>query len=168
LKDTETTGVSYGYALLLGAYNARSWRRQGGRVAPAVGQLNLLMVSCGGQSRPRSSDTRILLHHLPRGLLIGCVEDDQASVDRSQGRAGEDKLAAGQQALQPAEMLCPDGLLIGCHRRSEVIARRVDEVNPFRHGPSLPVHFRIVNPVLSRDADSMSKREQGSCPACAR
>ena len=29
-----------------------------GRVAPAVGQLNLMMVSCGGQSRPRSSDTR--------------------------------------------------------------------------------------------------------------
>jgi len=89
-----------------------------GRVAPAVGQLNLLMV-----------------------------------------------LAAGQQALQPLEMLCPDGLLIGCHRRSEVIARRVDEINPFRHGPSLRARSRIVNPVLSRDVDSMSKRKLGSCPA---
>src|SRR5580692_7309263 len=116
--------------------------------------------------RVAAADHRILLHDLPRGLLVGCVEDDQAGVDRSQGRAGEDELAAGQQALQPLEMLCPDGLLIGCHRRSEVITRRVDEINPFRHGPSLHARSRLVNPILSREVDSISKREQGSPRNC--
>jgi hypothetical protein len=104
-----------------------------------------------------AKDHRILRHDLPRGLLVGSLEDDQAGVDRSQGRAGEDELAAGQQALQSLEMLCPDGLLIGCHRRGEVITRRVDEIDPFRHGPSLPVRRSRVNASLSREVHLMPK-----------
>jgi hypothetical protein len=92
-----------------------------------------------------AADYRILLHYLPRGLLVRSIEDDQAGVDRAQRRAGEDEPAASQQALQSLEMLCPDGLLIGCHRRGEVITRRVDEIDPFRHGPSLPVRRSLVN-----------------------
>ena len=91
------------------------------------------------------ADHRILLHELPRGLLVGSIEDDQAGVDRAQRRAGEDEPAVTQQALQSLEMLCPDGALVGCHRRGEVITRRVDEIDPFRHGPSLPVRPSLVN-----------------------
>src|SRR5213082_2074886 len=68
-----------------------------------------------------AADHRVFLHDLPRGLLVGSIEDDQAGIGRSQRRAGQDELAAGQQALQPLEMLGPDGLLLGCHRRGEVI-----------------------------------------------
>ena len=99
-----------------------------------------------------AADHWIVVHDLPRGLLVGSIEDDQAGIDRSQGRAGEDELAAGQQALQPVEMLCPDGLLLGCHRRGKVITRRVDEIDPFRHGPSLPAGRSLVNASLSRHA----------------
>jgi hypothetical protein len=55
-----------------------------------------------------AADYRILLHHLPRGLLVGSIEDDQAGVDRAQRRAGEDEPAVSQQALQSLEMLRPD------------------------------------------------------------
>src|SRR5690242_21491386 len=55
-----------------------------------------------------AADHRVLLHDLSRGLLVGGIEDDQAGIGRSQGRAGQDELAAGQQVLQPLEMLGPD------------------------------------------------------------
>lgn len=64
-------------------------------------------------------------------------------------------LAAGQQALQSLEVLCPDGLLVVCHRRCEVITRRVHEIDPFRHGSSLPVRRSRVHASLSREVHPM-------------
>jgi hypothetical protein len=92
-----------------------------------------------------AADDRIIHHDLPRSLLVGCLEDTEAGVDRAKGRARDDELAVGKHLLQPLEVLGPDRLLFGRYRRGEVLTRWVDEVDPFRHAPSLPARASPVN-----------------------
>jgi hypothetical protein len=54
-------------------------------------------------------------------------------VDPPERRSDQDDRALGEEALEPLEVGAPDLDLLGRHRRREVVARGVDEIDPFGH-----------------------------------
>ena len=81
---------------------------------------------------------RLTGNDAPCRLLIGCLEDRDPGVDLAQARTGHDQHAIGQQRAQPGGMSVEGRALGAGHGGDEVIARRVQEQDPFAHTPILP------------------------------
>src|SRR5439155_17665583 len=111
-------------------------------------------------ARVAAGDDRILIHDLPRGSLVRRLEDGDAGVHVAERRTHEDDDAVVEEAFEPLEMDPPDGGLLGGHRAGEVLARRVDEVDPVGHRVRVPLvgracRRRYPSRVSSRGARSV-------------
>src|SRR5664280_718168 len=95
-------------------------------------------------------DHGVLVEDPARGSLVRCLEDRDPGVDPSQRRPREHEDAVGQEALQPLEVDVPDRLLLGRHRRCEVIAGRVEEVDPRGHRALRSTDPAAVSPTACR------------------
>src|SRR3954471_14901169 len=96
----------------------------------------------GGAERPQlparhaAGDRRVLGHDPPRRLLVGRLDDGHSGVHPAERGTREDEHALVEQPLEPLRVLPPDLLLRVGHGSGEVVAGRVDEVDPLRHhGP---------------------------------
>src|SRR3954452_6013820 len=113
-------------------------------------------------AREAADEHRVLVHDPPRALLVGRLEHGDAGVRLPERRAGQDQRPVVEQSLEALEVDAPHGPLLVGHRRGEVLARGMDEVDPRQHlmapcsyggsGPPRPAStaFATLGPLVHR------------------
>src|SRR5512132_1373796 len=118
-------------------YRLGSGRRPAPRSAPAAQEPQLVGAQLG-PGEPAAGH-RVVGDDGLRRLLVGGLEDPDPGVDLPEGGAGQDQHPVGQQPPQPGGVGGEGGPLLVGHGRREVVPRRVQEVDPLGHGPSMVV-----------------------------
>jgi hypothetical protein len=101
-----------------------------------------------------AADGRVVRHDMTGGVLVRRLEHGYPGIDPAEGGAGQDQLPVREHPPQPLEMPSPNGFFVAGHGRREVVPRRMDEIDPLLHAPSLPGAAPPVNapPGRSRGA----------------
>src|SRR5262245_46705450 len=107
-------------------------------------------------ARIAAGDHRVFLHDLPRRVLVGRLENRNARVDRAERRPDEHDDALVEQTLEALEVHAPDLALLVRHGLGEVVARRVEEVDPLGHAAF--VHIPVMKAALERIVDRLAER----------
>jgi hypothetical protein len=91
----------------------------------------------------------VVSDYLAGGLLVGRLEDCNASVGRAEGRARQDQHPVRKEAAEPVGVGRESRSLVVGHGRSEVLPWGMQEVNPFGHALSMLVSNRASQSVAA-------------------
>ena len=111
--------------------------------------------------REATGDDRVLVHDPARGGLVRRLEDRDPGIDRAEGRTDEDERPVREHPLETLEMDAPDGAFLVGHGRREVLARRVDEVDPLAHWRSRSSRSAAAQPATRA---AIARRWSGVVP----
>ena len=80
-----------------------------------------------------SRNNWIVVHDVSSRLFVRRLENCNPCIDPTECRTGKDQDAVVKELLKPQKVVLPDLLLLIGDRCGEVVARWVQEIDPFRH-----------------------------------
>ena len=80
-----------------------------------------------------SRNNRIVVHDVSSRFFVRRFENCNPCIDPTECRTGKDQDTIAKELLKPQKVVVPDLLLLIGDRCGEVVARWMQEIDPFRH-----------------------------------